>query len=133
MVTRALLWGGVLVSVALVPVSVSAQSPFEEDDVAPPPANTKIAAPTPPPASRKAVAPPAPPTVPTAADDDDDDRAPAPSLDAGPRPRLTESPARGFRVVSYARQITLDLRSPNRGATFNMQSGSSRGTVSTFG
>ena len=66
-------------------------------------------------------------------DDDEGESAPTPSLTAGPRPRPTESLARGFRVVSYAKQITLDLRSPNRGATFSMQSGSSRGTVSTFG
>lgn len=36
-------------------------------------------------------------------------------------------------MISYSKQITLVLTSPNQGATFSMQSGSSRGTVSTFG
>ena len=125
MATRALVLLGTLGSLALAPAVASAQSPFEEDDAPAPPASTKI------------VAPPAPPKSADSSSEDDDEEeeesSPTPKLTAGPRPRLTESPARGFRVVSYAKQITLDLRSPNRGATFSMQSGSSRGTVSTFG
>jgi len=126
MATRTLVLFGTLGALALTPAVASAQSPFEEDGATSPPASTKT------------VAPPAPPrsTDSSSEDEDDDDAvesAPTPKPTAGPRPRLTESPARGFRVVSYAKEITLDLRSPNRGATFSMQSGSSRGTVSTFG
>jgi hypothetical protein len=125
MSTRTLVLLGTLAALALAPAAASAESPFEESETTSPPASPKVVA---------------PPTPPKSADissedeeDDDGDSAPPPSLTAGRRPRLTESPTRGFRVVSYANEITLDLRSPNRGATFSMQIGSSRGTVSAFG
>ena len=63
-------------------------------------------------------------TVPTAA---------TPKLTAGPSHKSpTPVPDRGFRVVS-ASKVTVLLRSPDVGATFSIQSGTSKGTVSTFG
>ena len=120
---RVMTLSGVLAGLFLTPSIAFAQSPFEEDEA------------TSPAPSKKTVDPPAPPTVPTAENDEDGDgeTAPTPSLTAGPRPRPTKVPTRGFRVVSYAKQVTLDLQSPDPGATFGMQSGSSRGTVSTVG
>jgi hypothetical protein len=130
---RVMTLSGVLAGLVLTPSIAFAQSPFEEEgDPGSPPATTKPAAPPSPSASTKTVAPTGPPaTVPTAEDDgdDDDDGKPAtkPSLTTTPRLRHAEGPSRGFRVVSYSKQITLVLTSPNQGATFSMQSGSSRG------
>lgn len=105
------LHGLLLAVVALAPASASAQGPFEEDDV--------VASPPKPPLSKE----------PSESTGNDDRDRPSPM----PAPTNTRQGSAMFRVVSAPQQVTVHLRSPDLGATFSVLSGTSTGTVSTFG
>lgn len=101
-----------LLVVALAPAPASAQGPFED-----------------------AAAASSPPSEPAPSKEGKDSSGNENGDHPSPTPRPTEGRqgAAMFRVVSSPQQVTVRLRSPDPGATFSVLSGTSMGTVSTFG